>query len=442
MFIFIYGRENEPGEIVFQLEAALSLISGVESYIMDSTGRTLIISFDFPGPWQKKDFAFQSGVANIQVVALNDKLAERVWFDPWGAGPAVVVGPYFVREMTLKGKSAKIAAEFIGDEKACYIYTGQPMRLDGQKSSKLIAFEADKMNFCLNGKVTGFPDAPKMPQLGGWQFAHGAPEMEPVYDDSTWASSDDAKDMGAMPGAHRTFYGWYRCSFDSAAEGESKVEFPFAGDSIYLFANGKLAGKADGRGPQSLPVRLQKGRNLLAVLARHSGRDKLYNFSGVAGLKVATGIHGPVKLTTESGSQVLKGWRYRAGLVGEEKEWFRPEKQSDVKWQAISEEMPKGVLTFFSCKFSWRASPDFSEVLRLKTSGLTHGTLWLNGRIIGQYVPDGEYYLPEPWLKEDNLLVLADEECKSPENVSLVREDPAAGHRADIVLTAAGGSPK
>ena len=433
-FIFAYGRENEPGEIVFQLDSAPRLISGIESFIMDATGQTLIISFDFPGLWQKKDFAFSSGVATIQVVALNDKLAERVWFDPWGVGPVVIVGPYFVHQMAQKGKSARVPVEFIGDEKACYIYTGQPMRLDRLRSTRLIAFEADKTNLCLNGKLADFPDGPKIPQLSAWQLARAAPEVNPDFDDSAWSSSDDPKDMGAMPGAHRTFYGWYRCSFDSAAEGEGKVEFPFAGDTIYVFANGRLAGKADGRGPQSLAVRLEKGRNLLAVLARHSGRDKLYNFSGLAGLKVATGIHGPVKLTTESGSQVLRGWRYRPGLVGEEKEWFRPEEQAGVKWLPLSEAKLEGVPTFFSSRFSYKPTSDFSEVLRLKTSGLTHGTLWLNGKIIGQYVPDGEYYLPEPWLKEDNLLVLADEEGKSPEKVSLVREPRAATHEATIEL--------
>jgi len=240
-----------------------------------------------------------------------------------------------------------------------------------------------------------------------------------------------------MPGAHRTFYGWYRCAFDSPTAGDAKIEFPFAGDTIYVFVNGKLAARADGKGPQSVSVPLKSGKNVLAVLARHSGRDKLYDFSGVAGLKVATGIHGLVKLTIGSESKALEGWRYRAGLIGEEKEWYALDKQSTVEWKPIADAKDLALPTFYAARFSYKPTPDFSEILRLKTKGMSHGTLWLNGRIIGQYVPDGEYYLPEPWLNDDNLIVLADEEGKSPESVALVREDPAAAHLATIVLVPA-----
>lgn len=433
-FIFVYGRENQPGEVVFDLKGSLRLISGVEDYIIDSTGRTLIVSFEFPGGWGKKDFAFSCGAANIQVVALSEKLAGRTWFGRWGRTSVVVAGPYYIPRVEQQDKSLKITAEFKGDEKACYIYSGDPMQPDSEKSTKLIAFEADKANLCLNGKLAAFPDPPGIPRFQEWKFASAAPEAGPGFDDSGWPLSDDPKDMGAMPGAHRTFYGWYRCSFESAAGGESKIQFPFAGDTIYVFVNGNLVGKVDGRGAQTVSVPLKKGKNLLAVLARHSGRDKLYSFSGVAGKKVATGIHGPVKLIRDSGSQVLKGWRYRAGLFGEEKGWFRPEEQSAVKWSSLSKAKRPEAPTFFAGKFSYKPSADFSEVLRLKTKGLSRGALWLNGRIIGQYVPDGEYYLPEPWLKEDNLVVIADEQGKSPDAVTLVRETDAAAFRAEIYL--------
>ncbi len=440
-FIFVYGREGEPGEIVFDLKGALRFVSGVQNYIIDATGRTLIVSFEFPGEWDKKDMDFISGIADIQVVVLNEKLAERAWFDPWTIGPAIVVGPYYVRQFAQQEESARIIAEFRGDEKACYIYTRQPMRPD-EKSTKLITFTSDKPNLCLNGKLESFPDLPPIPQPSGWRFATAAQEAVPQFDDSAWPLTDDPGDMGAMPGAHRSFYGWYRCSFpgrspwagESSVEGEAKAEFPFAGDTIYVFLNGKLAGKAEGRGPQTVSFPLQKGSNLLAVLARHSGREQLDNFSGVAGLQVAAGIHGPVKLVTNAGSEVLKGWRYRAGLIGEEKAWFTPEGQSDVPWKSLGGAKRPAIPTFFCAAFAYKPGPAFSEILRLKTKGLSRGTLWLNGKIIGQYVTDGEYYLPEPWLKEENLIVLADEEGKSPDQVTLIRETPASAHVARIEL--------
>jgi len=433
-FIFIYGRQNEPGEIVFRLEGALRLISGVEGYIIDSTGRILIVSFDFPAEWERKDFAFVSGLAAIQVVVLGEKLAERTWFDTLKMSPVVVAGPHYVREITQEEKSVAIAAEFKGDEKACYIYTGDLMLPDAEKSSKLVTFEPDEPNLCLKGKLSDFPAPPEVPRLTDWKFAEAAPEADVEFDDSGWSLSDDPADMGAMPGANRSFYGWYRCSFESPEEDEGKVEFPFAGERIQVFSNGKLAAKIDGRGPQSVSIPLRKGKNIVAILARHSGRDKLYNFSGVAGLKVAAGIHGPVKLATNSGSRVLKGWRYRAGLVGEQEGWLAPDGKTAVKWVPLSLREKGAIPTFFAGSFSYEPSPLYSDILRLKTKGLSFGTLWLNGRIIGQYVPDGEYYLPEPWLEGQNLIVIADEEGKSPDEVVLVREAAAATYRTRIFL--------
>jgi beta-galactosidase len=435
-FIFLYGREKQYGEIVFQLKGSLRLISGIDSYIIDATGSTLIVSFEFPGEWEKKDFAFTCGLANIQVVALNENLAGRIWVDPLRGRPAIVVGPYYLPEIDQEDKSLRVAAQFRGDEEACYIYTGDPMAVEEERSSGLISFQRDQANLCLNGKLSAFSDPPEVPHLGEWRFAPAAPEASPGFDDSDWVSSENPTDMGAMPGAHRTFYGWYRCGFESPEEGSGKVEFPFAGDTIYVFVNGNLVGKADERGPQSVSVPVQKGKNLLAVLARHSGRDKLYSFKGVAGLKVATGIHGPVKLSTDSSSQVLKGWRYRPGLVGEQEGWFRPQAESAVKWRPLSETKRPEIPTFFAGSFRYRRSPGFSDVLRLKTTGLSRGTLWLNGRIIGQYVPGGEYYLPEPWLQSKNLVVIADEQGKSPEHVSLVREPQATSRTLEVYLKA------
>lgn len=438
-FVFLYGREGEPGEIVFNLTGSLRLISGIPNYIIDATGRTLIVSFDFPRPWQKQDFAFMCGAATIHVVAMNENLAERAWFDPFTSGPAIIIGSYYVREFSqdTERKTVSISAEFRGDEEACYIYTPQPMQPDPEKSSKLFSFEPDKANHCLNGKAAGYPHSPELPKLREWRFAVGAPEADRKFDDSAWLATDAPKDMGAMPGAHRTFYGWYRCAVDSPTGGDAKIEFPFAGDTIYVFVNGKLAARADGKGPQSISVPLKEGNNVFAVLARHSGRDKLYDFSGVAGLKVATGIHGPVKLTIGSESKALEGWRYRAGLIGEDKEWYALDKQSAVEWEPLADAKDLALPTFYAARFSYKPTPDFSEILRLKTKGMSHGTLWLNGRIIGQYIPDGEYYLPGPWLQDENLVILADEEGKSPESVALVRENPAAAHLVSIVLVPA-----
>lgn len=79
----------------------------------------------------------------------------------------------------------------------------------------------------------------------------------------------------------------------------------------------------------------------------------------------------------------------------------------------------------------WRADfarPKAPGPMLLVTQGLSKGQAYLNGRAVGRYWeigPQRSLFVPEAWLEDKNELVIFDEEGKSPDAVSLVRDDRA-----------------
>ncbi len=79
------------------------------------------------------------------------------------------------------------------------------------------------------------------------------------------------------------------------------------------------------------------------------------------------------------------------------------------------------------CKFD---KPVLSETihakLKLRLTGMSKGTIWLNGINLGRYWqigPQEDYKVPMAWLKDKNELVLFDEEGRSPKRVQLMFDD-------------------
>ena len=78
-------------------------------------------------------------------------------------------------------------------------------------------------------------------------------------------------------------------------------------------------------------------------------------------------------------------------------------------------------------------------ILRVSTSSLSRGFVWLNGRCLGRYPeksPVDGIYLPESLLRTGpNNLVIFDEDGNSPSGVKIIVEDAAS--RSGRVLEAA-----
>ncbi len=162
---------------------------------------------------------------------------------------------------------------------------GEPTALSGVKSV---------MRIGTDGKQKTVVPAPaprhrgsEKPVLGPWSAA----TMSDYADGTSarFAAIDGPADLTALGSPYG--YGWYRLTFKGDSARKARLIFPFAGDRLHLFAEGKEVALV-GAGPGALPdasIAYRKGPQQLVILAENFGR-----FSGGANLGEGKGRYGDV----------------------------------------------------------------------------------------------------------------------------------------------------
>ncbi len=156
---------------------------------------------------------------------------------------------------------------------------------------------------------------------------------------------------------------------------------------VIIHCNGRQTAfypNCGGRGDVTLGNELQKGRNKLALLLWGELNPKCL-------------AHVRAHLLTESVS--AKGtWSYRT--------WHLPEPEGRL----VGKDLP----AWYRSTFRYREA---RVPLFLRISGAKKGQVYLNGNNAGRFWgigPQEFYYLPEPWLREDNELLVFEEQGNIP----------------------------
>ncbi len=153
----------------------------------------------------------------------------------------------------------------------------------GQPScGKVIVYGEKVWQFAVKADTT--LDSVPAPKLENWQIGY-RPKAMPDFDDSTWKSSDDPQQMGAD--GDNSAFAWYRATVDLKAAGRGTLHFMGKADDIVVLVNGK---RYDGE------AEFVKGKNQIAVLASHRGRQKAFNYLGTLNDYHRKGLFGPVQL--------------------------------------------------------------------------------------------------------------------------------------------------
>jgi hypothetical protein len=117
------------------------------------------------------------------------------------------------------------------------------------------------------------------------------------------------------------------------------------------------------------------------------------------------------------GHRINGEWRVIEGLHGEREKWFKTE-LDDSGWEEVR--IPcslktlglasKGIV-WYRKRFCLENDCRYVAPLRLTLNEVRSRCLiFLNGRLIGRYAdigPQKDFYLPEPWLRDENTLALA-----------------------------------
>lgn len=213
----------------------------------------------------------------------------------------------------------------------------------------------------------------------------------------------------------RSGYAWYVTTLPATAGPQNRLRFENVDDNAAVFLNGKQIATHEGWG-QLFTVPLNAawhtgGPNVLAV--------RVQNTDGGGGIQGAVALQ-----TVSSGDETpVTGWKMHGGIV---------EPGRLTGWQAGAVPTADGSPAFYRAAFSGGLPTPTGPhpILRVTTSGLSHGFIWLNGHNLGRYpekIPVNGLYLPEPWLKAGrNEVVIFDEQGKTPAGVTLTVEQAAS----------------
>ena len=257
--------------------------------------------------------------------------------------------------------------------------------------------------------------APALDTTGaGWQDAH-------AYDDVFHGR------LGAA---------WFRAVLPDVPGPHRRLTFASVDDLGTVYLNGVQIGAGIGINA-NVTVNLdaawhEGGPNVLAVRVQNTADG-----GGLGKVTLTSGISDGV---------VLSGWRMHGGET--------PPAPDAAAWKPLTAGAAPGLPSWYQTPFT--ANPPASNgphpVLRVQTSTLTRGFVWLNGHNLGRYpevsrgdsgsgpLVDG-VYLPECWLTPGgNTLMIFDEEGAAASGVRIVVEQPAS--RRAVFLTSVTALPK
>jgi beta-galactosidase len=387
-YFVCHGRSGESGEIAVQYTSSPAT-EPATPWTWDAASKLARATFTYPTGDAITELSVDSGDgSSATFLVVNTPLADRTWF----TDKALYVGATYVDD------DLSVQTPAAGGKVAVYSSTGR---------SDLTVAAAS---------------APTAPAIGGWQWRDAAAEAAPDYDDATWNSSPQPQPFGAYN--FQNGYGWYRAKFTAASAGSITASLGGLRASAMGFANG-TAIKVSGTG---FTFNAVAGANTIAILAKHEGLDKLYNTTGSTGTTEYAGIWGNVN----NGSAALAStWKFRGGLggmdetavVGLVKNWATfvggtwSDTQTTKSWPA-----------FWRGTFKSPLQAGLFATVGLRTSGLSSGSVWVNGHNLGRFSGNTQLYVPESWIAADNTVVIYDASGSSPTGVKLEYIETRARH--------------
>ncbi len=413
--LVIYAPPNAEAAMAFHTEERPEVRAGADAFTWNETAKHLVLRWRCAAKGERKDFVFQADVP-VHVIAIEESLLPLTWVLE-GAG--VLVGASSVGEWTAGDKPTVELR--LPTRRLHYALTFYPTgTAAGVAPAKGIT---DVKHDPAAGRIDCSLDLDLMEPLAlflrKWEAADALAEAAPDFDDSAWRETLRPEPMGDAP------HGWYRCRFDAPKAAARKLILDDLADSATVYLNGQCVGQSptkrliDGpRGfaqPAHFDLALKPGENVLAILLKNWGCYRNTSSYGVP-LNAASGwgILGNLAL----GGQATGRWRQREGLSpqGRSLAWNAIDPKSEIR--NPKSEMDRTPIRWFRTTFALRKHPAH-HVARLVLKGPSCGALWLNGHYAGLYSQSGAeagqgYYLPAPWLRDTNELILLEEGGQQP----------------------------
>jgi len=432
--LVVYAPSNAEAVMAFHTNERPDVKAGADALAWDDKAKQLVLRWRCAAKGERKDFVFQADLP-VHVIALEESQVAHSWVLE-GAG--ILVGASSVGEWTAGDKPTVVLR--LPTRRLHYALTFYPT---GNAAG---VAPANGISDVKHDPAAGRIDCslaldlmePIALFLRKWEAADTLAEAEPGFDDSSWRETLRPEPMADA--AH----GWHRCRLDAPKAATRKLVLDNLADSATVYLNGQYVGQSptkrliDGpRGfaqPAHFDLALKAGENVLAIIVKNWGCYRNTSSYGLP-LHAASGwgILGNVALDGKATGR----WRQREGLSpqGRALAWKALEPKSETR--NPKSETDRAPIRWFRTTFSLRKQPSASlgpgpahHVPRLILKGPSCGALWLNGHYLGLYSQSGAeagqgYYLPAPWLRDTNELILLEEGGQAPAEGE-VRFDRAA----------------
>jgi beta-galactosidase len=433
----LYGRNGEDGETVlrYDTEPRVRVLAGQVASHFDAKAKTLRLNYRHDG-LARVSIDGANGKSLLLLLA-DDATAATFWQVPSGAGPALVRGPYLVREVSVSASDATAAVT--GD-------AAQPGDLEfftpGPVKSLSWNGRAVDTSMTPSGSLLAHVDGPQsvtLPALDHWKMHVGSPEAEPGFDDRAWREANLASTKNPYWDGHSPIwnsddYGfhhgavWYRGHF-KAKGGETGIMIG-AAMGVHLGNHGVftawLNGHYLGSNPSSAqlfnidPSWLRPGSdNVLAVLVDNMGHNQEEK-NGVSkephGLYKAAFLGSDAAITWriqgnlggENGVDAARGPFNNGGLFGERMGWSLPG-FDDKAWKDTtlpSSSNGAGVQWYRTdITLDLPAGQDIPVALKIEDAPERpyRALIFINGWQVGRYIndvgPQHEFELPAGLLR-------------------------------------------
>jgi beta-galactosidase len=305
----VYGPTGGSGSVELSSASAFSLISGSGWTASDASHGILQLTYPATGTTST---ILQSGADKLQILAMNEALADRTWPILFNDGTHLIIGPDYVGEASIdKGKKV-VHVEYANTS--------------GGSAVDLMPDFTQVPMHCPSGIET-LPDAP---QLTNWK-EKTVDEAQPGFDDSRWLSAVEPPYMGAD--GDYSAYAWYRTTINASSAGLQYLVPATVRDRMIVFVDGK-------RVPTSLvtthsaELDLTVGSHTLAILTAQYGRNKLVGYSGPIDTIDAKGLGAPVILSGIPKVQ-LTSWQ-KLPAVSQQPDKSAVPATSDSAWQPVA----------------------------------------------------------------------------------------------------------
>ncbi len=406
----VYGNPGETGLIDLELdqEAKISPSSGFTCDASKANHLIMHVSYPVDAPGQ---CLITSAGQTLRILSMTPDWADRTWLAGDELAHDIIVGPQYVEDYSRSGGAINMTIERP---------FGKPA--PAEVTVYGTAVQPDRLNVISNNQA----DTAPAPTLSAWQVSRADAPLSTDFDDSKWYTSEQPAQMGID--GDISAYAWYRVSFVARTAGDAKLIFGGIGDDATVFINGKNGGTVAKKSTQAT-VRVNAGRNMLAVFVSHHGRSKSPSSKALFNGHDIKGVIGPVTFTQNGVETPITQWKLKGG-VGQ------PEDSGRV-WTAVGQgnlAAPAFYAAHFIARPPGATGP--VSIYRITTTGLSRGSVYLNGHNLGRYPEklkvDG-IYLPECWFKDgDNELGLFDENGNPPTDAKIVSETVAGREKIAV----------